>query len=304
MNDTGNLRFVFPPIPHFISCGTGTYAIGEGHSNRARIGVFDLIIVHRGALHLGEEKQKWTVSEGECIILRPDLHHFATAPCRQETHIYWIHFQTSGLWEESQGEFRSDAFSDYNHTNRDLFATYNYSLRIPRHIRFPYPSNAYRALQKLLELEQQPLASARWWQQTIFEDFIREELDLEQSVVNDQRIVRLAEQIATFLRQNYKSQITNSSLHEQFHFHPNYIARCMKTCFGRTALEYLLYYRIEQAKVLLLRNTWPVTRIAEELGFLHISHFTKCFKKIEGISPSQFRKQFTNEKAGSLSGNN
>jgi AraC-like DNA-binding protein len=293
MSEIGYLNFVFPPIPYFISCGTGTYYTGEGHASRSQIGVFDLIIVIRGALHLGEEKQTWVVSEAECIILRPDLHHYSIAPCEQETSIYWIHFQTSGLWEESQGEVRSGPPLSRNHTNRDVFAIYNYSLRIPRHIRFPYPANAYSAMEKLLELEQQPLASARWRQQTIFEEFIREELDLQQSVMNDQRSVHLAEQIATFLRQNYKTPITNGVLHKHFHFHPNYIARCMKSCFGRTALEYLLHHRIEQAKVLLLRTGWTVTRIAEEVGFLQISYFTRCFQKIEGISPSNFRMRFT-----------
>ncbi|WP_367399863.1 helix-turn-helix domain-containing protein [Paenibacillus sp. 1781tsa1] len=68
----------------------------------------------------------------------------------------------------------------------------------------------------------------------------------------------------------------------------------MLKVYGMTPMEYLLHYRIEQAKKLLLQTSWSVARIAEEIGFNHVSYFSSCFSKKEGISPSNFRNKFTN----------
>ncbi|KZE70757.1 hypothetical protein AV545_19935 [Paenibacillus jamilae] len=67
---------------------------------------------------------------------------------------------------------------------------------------------------------------------------------------------KLAEQIEIFLKQNYRNAITNKDLETHFHVHQNYLARCMKTTFQRTPLEYLMDYRLDQGRSLLLQTDW------------------------------------------------
>lgn len=50
--------------------------------------------------------------------------------------------------------------------------------------------------------------------------------------------------------------------------------------------------RIEKAKKLLLSTSLSVTEIAEHTGYGDYRVFTKVFKKTEGITPSQFRREF------------
>ncbi|MNF11848.1 Regulatory protein PchR [compost metagenome] len=69
----------------------------------------------------------------------------------------------------------------------------------------------------------------------------------------------------------------------------------MLKVFGMTPMAYLQYYRIEQSKRLLLQTSWSVARIAEEVGFHHVSHYSSCFSKKEGLSPSAFRSKFVKE---------
>jgi AraC-like DNA-binding protein len=57
-------------------------------------------------------------------------------------------------------------------------------------------------------------------------------------------------------------------------------------------MEYLLYYRVERAKLLLLKTEWPVSAVAEQVGFSQTPYFSVCFKKQTGLSPLQFRKRF------------
>lgn len=296
MHNSASLLFKSPPIPHIITCGLGSYQAGESHNSRNQIGVFDLLIVHKGTLYIGENGQSFTVKEGYSYILRPDLHHYPTAPCDETTLYYWIHFQTMGEWEERYEDYKktllnSSYQNDPKPFKQDDFTLYNYYIHIPKLYKLPYPSSTYSKIEQLLTLENLSPPSARWQQQTIFEELLKE-IHQEQTLLQDKDIVQLAENIATHLRQNFAEPFKNEMLRDIFHYHPNHLTRCMKKVFGCTPLEYLLNYRIEKAKQMLLRTAWPVTRIAEETGFKQISYFTRLFRKYEGTSPLQYRMQY------------
>ncbi|GBD99514.1 response regulator SaeR [bacterium BMS3Abin07] len=62
-----------------------------------------------------------------------------------------------------------------------------------------------------------------------------------------------------------------------------------KFLFGTTFKNYLLENKIDKAKQMLRDGLLSVSEIAYSLGFNDSSHFTKAFKKFEGIPPSRFR---------------
>ena len=92
------LQFIVPPMPHYIVGGEDTYQVGDSHAARSNIRVFDLLLVMRGCLYLEEEGTTYAVKGGSFLILRPDCSHRSTRVCEEETHFYWIHFQTVGDW--------------------------------------------------------------------------------------------------------------------------------------------------------------------------------------------------------------
>jgi AraC-like DNA-binding protein len=58
--------------------------------------------------------------------------------------------------------------------------------------------------------------------------------------------------------------------------------------------DYLLQYRLNQAKKLLITNRSPLHEVAQAAGFNDPFHFSKAFKKQFEISPSDFRAKFIN----------
>ncbi len=64
-----------------------------------------------------------------------------------------------------------------------------------------------------------------------------------------------------------------------------------KVLFGQTIFEYATELRMDKAKKLLLHSKKPVYEISESVGYKNATHFTAAFKKIEGITPRQFRVQ-------------
>lgn len=59
-------------------------------------------------------------------------------------------------------------------------------------------------------------------------------------------------------------------------------------------MAYLTNIRMEKAKKLLLSTSLSVAEVAQQSGYGDYHVFTKVFKKAEGVTPSQFRRDFLN----------
>ena len=70
-----------------------------------------------------------------------------------------------------------------------------------------------------------------------------------------------------------------------------YFCKMFKQAIGLTFTDYLARVRVEKVKNLLLNPHKRVSEAAFEAGFQSLSQFNRVFKKIEGMSPSDFREQ-------------
>ena len=98
--------------------------------------------------------------------------------------------------------------------------------------------------------------------------------------------------ITRYLQEHLAEEISLSVLAEQFHLNPQYISQLFKSEIGVNFLTYLTNIRIEKAKKLLLTTPLSIAEVAEQSGYGDYRVFTKVFKKSEGITPSQYRRDF------------
>lgn len=73
---------------------------------------------------------------------------------------------------------------------------------------------------------------------------------------------------------------------------PRYLSDALKAETGKTAMEHLHLYLIDEAKDLLLKPETTVAEIAYQLGFEYPQYFSRLFKKKVGLSPTAYRQQF------------
>lgn len=289
MEESGHVFFAAPPLPYYLESGDSQYEPGEQHPSRRQLGVFDLIMIESGCLYIGEEEQQWSLRAGQTLLLLPDRYHYSVKSCDEATRFFWVHFQALGEWQQTSHEHAS--LQHDAHYQR--FLTSPYSLHLQKKWTLPYPKQAFQLMRTLNKAIEERQSSAFWTQQQAFEELLRL-MDLRQNQSYTSPIVTLAEMTEAYLKKNYTDEITSETLADTLNYHYNYITRCMKQVYGVTPVEYLTKYRLEQAKLLLLKTEWPIAEIAHRVGFENVPYFTNCFTSRIGLSPTKFRKQYSN----------
>lgn len=98
--------------------------------------------------------------------------------------------------------------------------------------------------------------------------------------------------LTRYLQEHLAEEISLSVLAEEFHLNPQYISQLFKSEIGVNFLAYLTNIRMEKAKKLLLTTSLSIAEVAEQSGYGDYRVFTKVFKKSEGVTPSQYRRDF------------
>jgi AraC-like DNA-binding protein len=78
-----------------------------------------------------------------------------------------------------------------------------------------------------------------------------------------------------------------------------YLSNVFSEVKGITIQQFIIIHKIERVKELLLYNELNLTEIAYKLHYSSVSHLSKQFKKITGLSPS-FYKQLKHKRNGNL----
>ncbi len=103
---------------------------------------------------------------------------------------------------------------------------------------------------------------------------------------------RPIQSLTRYLQEHLDEEISLTVLAEEFHLSAQYISQLFKSEIGVGFLAYLTNIRIEQAKKLLLGTNLSIAEVSERSGYGDYRVFTKVFKKSEGITPSQYRRDF------------
>ena len=101
--------------------------------------------------------------------------------------------------------------------------------------------------------------------------------------------------VITYIRKNYATHVTLDDLAEAVGVNREYLCREFKTTIGMSPINFLIDYRIEQSKKILLSPKGTVTEAALASGFSDISYYIKKFTAHNGCTPLQFRKQRIND---------
>lgn len=95
-----------------------------------------------------------------------------------------------------------------------------------------------------------------------------------------------------YLNQNRSSQITLKEVCRDLYCSKSYVSHIFKSYNGKSIKEYLNTARIKDAEMLLVNSNLNMTQIALSIGFSDSNYFAVIFKKIQGITPTEYRKKY------------
>jgi len=98
--------------------------------------------------------------------------------------------------------------------------------------------------------------------------------------------------IHEYLMNNYREEIDLGKLAALINMAVGSLCRFFKLNMEMTIFEYLNKIKVEFACKLLMDPDLSILDVCMDSGFNNLSHFNKQFKKITGVSPSEYRKRF------------
>ncbi len=253
---------ISPFIPYnggfFISRGIGTHPdrIMDSH---------ELIFVTSGILKMYEESQQFEVPAGGSLLLFPGKRHGGLEQYSNDLKFYWFHFNIA----DRRGE--------------------QILTSLPQCSRSASPEKITVWFRQLLSnqdiTESSPVCSGLIL--TLILSKIAETTDNNHILP-----LQVAVKAHDYIKLNFSSQISTSDVANHLQCNPDYLGRVFKQAYGMPLTEHLNACRIAHARKLLLESTLNISQTAEESGFNDMAYFRRKFKKIIGITPAAYRKQY------------
>ncbi len=103
-------------------------------------------------------------------------------------------------------------------------------------------------------------------------------------------------QAKLFIDTRYADKIDLGNIADEAYFSKFHFIRAFKNIYRKTPHQYLIFVRIEKAMEL-LRGSIPVSETCYAVGFESLSSFSKLFKRMAGITPSEYLLQHQKRKA-------
>lgn len=97
--------------------------------------------------------------------------------------------------------------------------------------------------------------------------------------------------VRRYIENHFKEDLTLDDLANVAHVSKYYLAHAFSKEYGTSPINYLLSCRIQESLYLLTETSLTLSDISRMLGFSSPSYFSQSFRRMQGISPMQYRMQ-------------
>lgn len=242
---------------------------------------YELVAVRQGdgMFHCGD--RVCPVVNNEVYLIPPGVPHYYTG----YTHLSLLHFLFApevlqpylGMFQKQPNFAPLTAFPD---PEKALVVTYDQMMELDRLVFLIYQESLKKNEGYLLQQELQTLQALNLICRSA-EFKLRKELEHGPQL---NAAIR-------FIENNYAEDITLKQLAQYANMSIPVFCRAFKKVKQISPIRYLLEYRIDVARQLLISSRLSLTEIAEKTGFRDTNYFIRQFSSIIGTPPVRFRKQ-------------
>jgi len=99
-------------------------------------------------------------------------------------------------------------------------------------------------------------------------------------------------EIKLYIERNIGRNLSRQMISEHVFLNPDYMATMFKEKTGQCLSNYIAEQKMEHAKHLLIREGKSISEVAAELGYSNFSYFSRLFKQIVGLTPSEYKRRY------------
>lgn len=238
---------------------------------------YELMVVTEGTLYIGDHLTEYEINKGEYLLMGPTPFQHGTRS--GDCSFYWLHF---GYHNELQ--------------DHDLL-TEN-TIPAPDQLFIPV-CGTLASLERIIILMKQLQDSDRRYKEPTLNRYLCSAVLSEvsaQSRHNVSREKQLKEQlyhdILDFISWHSQENLRISEIAARFGYNEKYLTTFFKKYAGITLKQQLLQTKMDVAKSSLSETNQPISQIAYSLGFSDAHNFSNAFRKITGLSPSEYRASY------------
>lgn len=227
------------------------------------------IAAGKAHFHFGDEER--IVHAGHMVLYRPKEPQRYEYYAEDQTEVYWVHF-TGG-----------------NVTN----LLRSYGINDKQKVFYCGSGLEYQALFRFMieELQMCRDSYREMLEMYLRQIFIRMQRYFKTSIKNDNsHAANEIDKAVSYFSEHYSEQINIDEYAEKRHVSTSWFIRNFKLYTGFTPMQYILSKRIYNAEILLQNTQYNITEIAQIIGYDNPLYFSRIFKKMKGISPSEYRK--------------
>ena len=241
---------------------------------------YEFVLVTEGTLNIECDGTEYSVKEGEYLIMSPCKIQKGTG--QGYCSFYWVHFDA----EESIENFYTEK-------------TYATGLKSDNIISLPRQSTCIYKERIIILLKELQDADKRYRDKTL-NNFLTgalfSELSLQSRTEHGGKGACSKEQlnsdIKTYISWHISETLTISDIAAYFEYNEKYLTTFFKKMNGIPLKQYILREKTEYAKSILTESNTTVSDVAYSIGFSDVHNFSNAFKKITGMAPGVYRKQF------------
>ncbi len=231
---------------------------------------FQLLYIAAGKAHFFFNGKEEIVTAGHMVLYRPKEPQKYEYYGEDQTEVYWVHFtggnvtnilRSYGLTKDKRVFYCGKGLDYQNH-----FRTMIQELQMCR-----------EHYEEILEMH-------------LREIFVMIHRHFQTSSrMNSSQIAEDIDAATIYFNEHYNEEISIEKYAKSHNMSTSWFIRNFKQYTGFTPLQYILSIRIYNAEALLRSNQYNITEVANIVGYDNPLYFSRTFKKIKGISPSEYR---------------
>ncbi|KAA9016980.1 AraC family transcriptional regulator [Niallia endozanthoxylica] len=220
------------------------------------------IYVRKGSMKIQYDHKEYIAAENSFVFLNCNKPHLYQA--EEDTIFDWLHFS---------GNASEDYFDYLFHNSGCVYSIYNNFVI----------TDCMSSILDMAEKDNVDEDDASIMIHKILYELKQLSKHAEETHINS---IRSA---IKYLESHYQDQITLTDLAKCANLSPFHFSRVFKKHMNCSPYQYLISYRINNAKKLLHNTNLSVQEISFACGFNSVPHFIKIFKQHTNVSPKKFR---------------